>query len=81
MEMKYFVSEEYRYRESGKWESKMSGAYDSLYEAKQAFHNRKAAITKATNDFAMVIVFDMYGNKVMADYDDTSVEPEPSEGE
>ena len=80
METKYFVAEAYRYAESGNWEYKTSGSYSSLYDAKQAFHNRKAAITKASNDFAMVILFDSYGNKIMSDYDNTYVAPEPNEG-
>ena len=74
MGTKYFVAEAYRYKESGNWEYKTSGSYDSLYAAKQAFHNRKAAITKDSNDFVMVVVFDMFGNKIMSDYDDTYVE-------
>lgn len=79
MDTKYFVSEVYRYKESGNWEYKASGSYNSLYDAKNAFHARKSAITKASNDFVMVILFDMYGNKIMADYDDTHEEPEPNE--
>ena len=77
METKYFVVEAYRYKESGNWEYKTAGMYDSLYAAKNQFHARKAAITKDSNDFVMVMVFDMYGNKVMSDFDDTHVEPEP----
>lgn len=78
MGTKYFVAEAYRYKESGKWEYKASGSYDTLYDAKNAFHARKAAITKASNDFVMVILFDMFGNKIMSDYDNTFVpEPEP----
>ena len=79
METKYFVAEAYRYKESGNWEYKASGSYNSLYDAKNAFHARKAAITKDSNDFVMVILFDMYGNKVMSDYDNTYVAPEPPE--
>ena len=55
------------------------GIYNTLYDAKNAFHTRKAAITKASNDFAMVLLFDMYGNKVMSDYDNTYEAPEPNE--
>ena len=77
---KYFVAEVYRYRESGNWEYKASGSYDTLYEAKNAFHARKAAITKASNDFVMVILFDAFGNVKMTDFDDTRTpEPEPEE--
>lgn len=75
---KYFVAEAYRYRESGNWEYKASGSYNTLYEAKNAFHARKAAITKASNDFVMVILFDAFGNVKMTDFDDTHTpEPEP----
>ena len=76
METKYFVAEAYRYKESGKWEFKAVNSYDSLYDAKNAFHTRKAAITKASNDFVMAILFDMYGNPIASDYDDTHVEAE-----
>lgn len=79
METKFFVAEAYRYKESGKWEFKAVNSYDTLYDAKQAFHTRKAAITKASNDFAMVVCFDMFGNMKMSDYDDTHEEPEPNE--
>ena len=79
MGAKYFVAEVYRYRESQKWEYKASGSYDSLYDAKNAFHARKVAITKDSNDYMMVILFDMYGNKIMSDYDNTYVAPEPNE--
>lgn len=77
METKYFVAEAYRYKNSGNWEYKASGSYTSLYDAKNAFHSRKAAITKASNDFVMVILFDMYGNRIKADFDDTHTEPGP----
>lgn len=79
METKYFLTEAYRYKESGNWEYKAVGIYNTLYDAKNAFHTRKAAITKASNDFAMVLLFDMYGNKVMSDYDNTYEAPEPNE--
>ena len=80
METKYFVVEVYRYKESGKWEYKTSGMYNTTYDAKQAYHSRKAAITKESNDFVMVKAFDMYGNDIVSpDFDDTHVEPEPNE--
>jgi hypothetical protein len=84
METKYFVAEAYRYAVSHNWEFKAVNSYNTLYEAKNAYHARKAAITKDSNDFVMVILFDMFGNRVMSDFDDTHVEPvppEPSEGE
>lgn len=77
MEKKYFVAECYRYKESGKWDYSIKGMYDDLKSAKQQFHARMAAIVKATNDFAMVIVYDSYGNRLMSDFDDSHVEPEP----
>ena len=79
METKYFLTEAYRYKASGNWEYKAVGIYNPRYDAKNAFHSRKAAITKASNDFAMVLLFDMYGNKVMSDYDNTYEAPEPNE--
>jgi hypothetical protein len=79
METMYFVAEAYRYKTSGKWEFKAVNSYNTLYDAKNSFHARKAAITKDTNDFAVVILFDMFGNKIMADYDNTYVAPEPPE--
>ena len=77
METKYFVAEAYRYKSSGNWEFKAVNSFNSLYDAKNSFHARKAAITKDSNDFAMVILFDMFGNRIMADFDDTHEEPAP----
>ena len=79
MGTKYFVAEAYRYRESQKWEFKAVNSFDTLYDAKQSFHGRKAAITKESNDYAMVILFDMFGNKILSDYDNTYVEPNEEE--
>ena len=39
------------------------------------------AIIKDSNDFAMVILFDSYGNKIESDYDSTYVEPAPEPNE
>lgn len=71
METKYFVARAYRYCESGSWEYKMVGMYDTLSEAKQAFHSNMGAIIKATNDICMCIVFDSFGNRIDADFDET----------
>jgi len=81
METKYFVAEAYRYKSSGNWEFKAVNSYNTLYDAKNAFHARKAAITKDSNDFAVVILFDMFGNKTMSDYDDTHEAPAPEPNE
>lgn len=82
MDEKFFVVEVYRYKESKKWEYKVSGMYDSKYDAKNAYHARKAAITKNSNDFAMVKAFDMFGNDIVApDWDNTYVEPTPESNE
>ena len=81
METKYFVAEAYRYAESGSWEYSLKGMYSTLAEAKQAFHARMAAIIKPSNDHAMVIVYDCYGNKIMSDYDHTEAEPDETETE
>ena len=77
MNTKYFVAEAYRYKASGNWEFKAVNSYDTLYDAKNAFHARKAAITKDSNDFAVVILFDMFGNRILSDYDDTHEGPGP----
>jgi hypothetical protein len=77
METKYFVAEAFRYAESKKWEYKISGVYDTLEDAKQEYHSRGGAIIKDTNDHAMVIIYDSYGNKIMSDYVNTYVAPEP----
>ena len=74
METKFFVVEAYRYKESGKWEYSLKGMYDSLDEAKQVFHAGLGAIIKNSNDFAMAIIFDSFGNRIDADYSDTHVE-------
>ena len=55
----------------------MVGMYNDLSSAKQAFHSNMAAIIKATNDIAMVIIFDSYGNKIDSDFNSTYVAPEP----
>lgn len=80
METKYFVARAYRYaNESHSWEYGLVGMYDTLSAAKQAFHDNMGRIIKSTNDFAMCILFDSYGNRIMSDFDDTHVEPEPNE--
>lgn len=77
METKYFVARAYRYKESGSWEYKMVGMYDDLSTAKQAFHSNMGSIIKPTNDIAMCIIFDSFGNRIDSDFDSTIVEPEP----
>ena len=79
METKYFVVRAYRYKSSGNWEYNLVGMYDTLSAAKQAYHDAMGKIIKSTNDFAMVIMFDSYGNKIESDYDNTYVAPEPNE--
>ena len=79
MDKKWFVATAYRYRESGNWEFKAVNSYNTFYDAKNAFHERKAAITKDSNDFVLAVMFDMYGNMCMKDFDDTHTEPEPNE--
>lgn len=79
METKFFVAEAYRYKESGNWEYSLKGMYDDLAAAKQVFHARLGAIIKNTNDFAMAIIFDSFGNRIDADYSDTHVESAPTE--
>lgn len=81
METKYFVCRAFRYKESHNWEYKMVGAYDTLSAAKQAYYSNMGSIIKDTNDFATVILYDSYGNKYLADYDSTYVEPTPEPGE
>lgn len=71
MEQKYFVARAYRYKESGNWEYSLVGMYATLEAAKQAFHNTMAAIIKDSNDIAMAIVYDSYGNKIMSDFSST----------
>ena len=79
METKYFVARAFRYRESGNWEYKMVGMYDTLSAAKQAYYSNMGSIIKDSNDFAMVILFESFGNKILSDFDDTHTEPEPNE--
>lgn len=79
METKFFVVRAYRYKESGGWEYGLVGMYNDLPTAKQAYHDNLGRIIKATNDFAMVILFDSYGTTIERDYVDTHVEPEPNE--
>ena len=78
--MKYFVVRAYRYaNENHSWEYNLVGMYADISTAKQAYHDNMGRIIKPTNDFAMVILFDSYGNKIMSDFDDKHVEPEPNE--
>lgn len=77
METKYFVAEAYRYKASGNWEYSIKGVYDDVTAAKQQFHSRLGAIIKDSNDHAMVIVYDSWGNLIMSDYANTYVAPEP----
>ena len=78
METKYFVARAFRYANEGHaWEYKLVGMYDTISAAKQAYHSNMAAIIKDTNDFAMCILFDSYGNKILSDYESTYVEPIP----
>lgn len=80
METKYFVCRAYRYANEGhSWEYSLVGMYSDLSSAKQAYHDNMGRIIKSTNDYAMVILFDSYGNKIMSDYDNKYVEPEPNE--
>ena len=79
METKYFVVRAYRYKSSGNWEYNLVGMYDTISAAKQSYHDAMGKIIKSTNDFAMVIMFDSYGNKIESDYDSTYVAPEPNE--
>ena len=79
MEKKYFVCRAFRYAESGNWEYKMVGMYADLSTAKQAYYSNMGSIIKLSNDFASVILYDSFGNKILSDYDDTSVQPEPNE--
>ena len=53
--------------------------YSDLSAAKQAFHDNMGRIIKNTNDIAMCIIFDSFGNRVDSDFDTTYAEPEPSE--
>mgnify|MGYP006923391707 CR=1 FL=1 len=79
METKYFVARAFRYKESGNWEYKMVGMYDTISAAKQAYYSNMGSIINVTNDFAMVIRYDSYGNKIISDFDSTYVAPEPPE--
>lgn len=71
MPTKFFVFRCYRYRESGNWEYNLVGCYDTLTAAKQAYHDALGRIIKASNDHAMCIMFDSWGNKIECDVDNT----------
>ena len=81
METKFFVVRAYRYKESGNWEYSLVGMYNDLPTAKQVYHDNLGRIIKATNDFAMVILFDSWGTTIERDYVDTHVEPVNAEEE
>ena len=77
METKYFVARAYRYKSSGNWEYNMVGMYDTVSAAKQAFYSNMGAIIKDSNDIAMCILYDSFGNTILSGYDSTvSEEPE-----
>lgn len=76
METKFFVAETYRYAESKNWEYRLTGMYDTLEAAKQAYHARLGALIKNTNDHVMVILYDSFGVRIDSDYVSTNVEPE-----
>ena len=75
MEQKFFVARAYRYKASGNWEYNLVGMYDTITAAKQAWHSTMSAIIKDSNDMAMAIIYDSFGNKIDADFDSTYVEP------
>ena len=77
IDTKFYVAETYRYKESGSWEYRMVGMYSDLLAAKQMFHSRLSAIIKNTNDFAMVILYDSFGNRLDYDVADFTAQPEP----
>lgn len=80
METKYFVVRAFRYANEGhSWEYKLVGMYDNISAARQAYFSNMGAIIKDSNDFAMCILFDSYGNKLESAYDSTYVAPEPPE--
>jgi len=78
METKFFVLRAFRYRESSKWEYKLVGMYDTPALAKQAYHSNMSDIIKQSNDFAMCVIVDSFGNPVEKDFLDTHTEPEPN---
>ena len=79
METVFFVMRAYRYRESGKWEYSLVKMCTDKEDAKQTYHANMSAIIKKTNDFAMCVIFDNYGNRVDGDYSDTHEEEPNSE--
>lgn len=79
METKWFVLRAFRYKESKKWEWKAVGMYDTLDEAKKAYHDNMGAIIKNSNDFCMCVIVDSFSLRVDGDFSNTHVEPEPSE--
>lgn len=79
METKYFVCRAFRYKESGSWEYKLVGMYDDVSTAKQAYYSNMGSIIKPSNDFAVTVLYNMYGNMILSDFDETYVEPEPTE--
>jgi hypothetical protein len=80
METKYFVCRAYRYANEGHaWEYKLVGMYDNVSAARQAYFSNMGSIIKDSNDFAMCILFDSYGNVLESAYDSTYVAPEPPE--
>ena len=79
MEQKFFVARAYRYKASGNWEYNLVGMYDTITAAKQAWHSTMSAIIKDSNDIAMAIIYDSFGNLIDSDFETTYVEPEPEE--
>ena len=73
----FFITEQYRYAASGNWEYKMVSKETDENVARSKFHARCAAVMKESNDFAMVIMYDNWGNRILWDVYDATDKPQP----
>ena len=78
MEMRYFVDYKLHNAENDGWAYKTTMSTTDINEAKKEYHAQlKEYIGSTVFDFVQVTLSDMYGNKVMSEYWQKSVEPTP----
>ena len=76
MEMRYFVDYKLHNAKNNDWAFKTTKNTTDLAEAKKDYHSQLSLyIGGTTYDFVQVTLSDMYGNKVMSEYWQKSVEP------
>ena len=76
--MRYFVDYKLHNAKNDAWAFKTTKNTTELAEAKKDYHSQLSQYIGSTNfDFVQVTLSDMYGNKVLSEYWQKSVEPTP----